>query len=121
MAFLQRPEKYAPVNRGECPVTQVDGGAIKPGHAKWGVLYNGHLFLCADAAGRDLFLKTPGRYAAVDLASREACPHCRGSAGERLATSPGQVAGSPPPRRSSLPTPPALLEAFLTPVSRLWR
>jgi hypothetical protein len=41
-------------------------------------LYEGHLYLCADDAGRHRFLKHPERYAHVNSADRGFCPHCWG-------------------------------------------
>jgi YHS domain-containing protein len=40
------------------------------------VLYEGHLYLCGDEAGRKRFLRDPERYARVDVADRGFCPHC---------------------------------------------
>lgn len=122
LAFLASPERYEPANRGECPVRQVDGGVFKPGDPRWGILYRGHLYLCADAAGRDRFLKNPERYANVDLASMSDCPHCWSErTGGGLAQAPGRPAPSTATRRSALPSAPAVMEALLAPVSRLRR
>ncbi len=121
-AFLAAPERYAPANRGECPVRQVDGGVFQPGDPRWGILYRGHLYLCADAAGRERFLKNPERYANIDLASLSACPHCwSGRPDGQLAQSEGRPAPSTAARRSTLPSAPAVIEALLAPVSRLRR
>ncbi len=74
--FRQDPERFVPANGGRCPVTQVDQGESCPGDPHWGVLYQGHLYLCADASVRKQFLKEPERYAHVDVAEHGFCPHC---------------------------------------------
>jgi YHS domain-containing protein len=74
--FKRQPERYVPVNGGRCPVAQVDRGDTRPGSPFWGVLYEGHLYLCGDEAGRQRFLRHPERYAHVDVADRGFCPHC---------------------------------------------
>jgi YHS domain-containing protein len=74
--FRSQPERFIPVNAGRCPVDQVDRGESVAGDPRWGVLYQGHLYLCADRQRRDRFLKNPERYAYVDAADRGICPHC---------------------------------------------
>ncbi len=77
-AFLKKPDSFAPVNDGRCPVSQVDHGDFQSGDPHWGVVYNGHLYLFKDASERDRFAKDPERYAGVDrLARTSTCPHCR--------------------------------------------
>lgn len=121
-AFLAEPEKYVPANRGECPVRHVDAGSFKEGDPRWGVLYRGHLYLCADAAGRERFLKNPERYANIDAAAKTSCPHCWGElAAGPTAPGAGRPAPSTATRRPGLTTAPALMEALLAPVSRLRR
>jgi YHS domain-containing protein len=75
-SFRRQPERFIPVNSGYCPVAQIDRGEVRGGSPKAGVLYEGHLYLCADDASRQLFLKSPRRYAHVDVADRGFCPHC---------------------------------------------
>jgi YHS domain-containing protein len=79
--FRKDPERFIPVNRGNCPVTQVDDGAAKPGDPRWGVLYQGRLFVCASDEARRRFLGDPQRYAMVDVAEQGFCPHCLGETG----------------------------------------
>ena len=74
--FRRQPELYVPVNAGRCPVRQVDEGKTQAGDPRCGVLYDGHLYVCADEGTRALFLKQPERYAHVDVADRGFCPHC---------------------------------------------
>ena len=74
--FSKDPQRYVPVNNGNCPVAQLDRGTAHPGDPKYGVLYQGRLFLCASDSDRKRFLQEPVRYAAVDVAENGFCPHC---------------------------------------------
>ena len=74
--FSKDPQRYVPVNNGNCPVAQLDRNTMHPGDPKFGVLYQGRLFLCASDADRKRFLQEPVRYAAVDVAESGFCPHC---------------------------------------------
>jgi YHS domain-containing protein len=74
--FRRDPERYIPVNAGNCPVTQIDRGTAQPGDPRYGVLFQNRLFLCASDAERKKFLEQPARYAAVDAAEQGYCPHC---------------------------------------------
>ena len=75
--FLRKPQSFAPVNGGRCPVSQVDRGDFASGDPRWGVVYHGHLYLFRDVADRDRFAKDPDRYARLDHSVRSTCPHCR--------------------------------------------
>ncbi len=77
VAFLRKPDSFAPANDGRCPVSQVDRGDLKPGDPHWGVVYAGHLYLFKDSGERERFVKDPERYANIDLSDRGTCPHCR--------------------------------------------
>ena len=116
--FRSQPERFIPVNAGRCPVDQVDRGESVAGDPRWGVLYQGHLYLCADRQGRDRFLKNPERYAYVDAADRGTCPHCWSREGLTNRGPRPSIARSP--RRSLLP---ALvpLEAFRLSTDRVLR
>ena len=74
--FNKDPQRYVPVNNGNCPVAQLDRRATQPGDPRYGVLYQGRLFLCASDADRKRFLQEPVRYAAIDVAENGFCPHC---------------------------------------------
>jgi YHS domain-containing protein len=74
--FRRDPERYAPVNGGNCPVAQIDRRSTEPGDPRFGALFEGRLFLCATEADRQRFLREPARYAAVDVAEEGYCPHC---------------------------------------------
>ncbi|WP_435005954.1 thioredoxin family protein [Tundrisphaera lichenicola] len=76
LAFLAKPDSFAPANSGRCPVSQVDRGDFHPGDPRWGVVYAGHLFLFKDDAERQRFVKDPERYANVGSTDRNSCPHC---------------------------------------------
>jgi YHS domain-containing protein len=78
--FRKKPDRFIPRNDGACPVSAVDKGTKLPGNPKWGVIYQDRLFLCASAEAQRHFVKSPERYAAVDVAEQGFCPHCiRGS------------------------------------------
>jgi YHS domain-containing protein/thiol-disulfide isomerase/thioredoxin len=79
--FRQEPERYVPANDGDCPVTELDRGLARPGDPRWGVLYQGRLYLCASEEARRRFLGEPRRYAMVDVAERGFCAHCLGETG----------------------------------------
>jgi YHS domain-containing protein len=74
--FRKQPERFIPVNRGDCPVTQVDHGVARPGIPRWGLLYQGRLFVFATDGARRQFLDDPDRYAMVDVAEQGFCVHC---------------------------------------------
>jgi YHS domain-containing protein len=74
--FRRDPERYVPVNRGECPVSQVERSTARAGDPRWGVLYDGRLYLCATEEDRRRFLKDPQRYAQAGVAQDGFCPHC---------------------------------------------
>ncbi len=69
-AFLRQPDSFAPVNGGRCPVSQVDRGDFATGDPRWGVVYQGHLYLFKDVADRDRFAREPERYARLDHSVR---------------------------------------------------
>jgi YHS domain-containing protein len=74
--FRRDPERYVPVNEGNCPVSQLDRKTAQAGDPRYGVLFQNRLFLCATDADRRLFLEQPARYAAIDVAEQGFCPHC---------------------------------------------
>lgn len=79
--FARDPERYIPVNRGNCPVAQLDRDTAEPGQPRWGVIYQGRVFVCASEVARRRFLEEPERYALVDVAEQGFCPHCLGESG----------------------------------------
>jgi YHS domain-containing protein len=74
--FRKDPERYIPANGGDCPVIELDRGAARPGNPRWGVIYQGRLYLCASDDARRRFLGEPERYAMVDVADHGFCAHC---------------------------------------------
>jgi YHS domain-containing protein len=86
--FRRDPERYVPVNNGDCPVTQVDRGIRQPGNPKFGMLYEGRLYLCASDADRKHFFEQPARYASVDVVEQGNCPHCLAQEGIRVPGDP---------------------------------
>jgi YHS domain-containing protein len=79
--FRGDPERYVPVNQGNCPVSQLDRKTAQPGDPRYGVLFQNRLFLCATDADRRRFLEQPARYAAIDVAEQGFCPHCLSQSG----------------------------------------
>lgn len=79
--FRKEPERYVPANRGDCPVAQLDQNAARPGNPRWGLLYQGRLYLFEGDAARRRFLGEPERYAMVDVAEQGFCAHCIGETG----------------------------------------
>src|SRR5262245_11975543 len=71
--FRRDPERYVPVNGGYCPVARIERGEQKAGDPKFGVLYQGRLFLCGADSERQKFLRQPARYAVVDVAEGGFC------------------------------------------------
>lgn len=74
--FLQRPERYVPVNQGRCPVTGVDRQESVAGDPRFGVLYGERLYLCASSEERRRFLRDPAPYAVAYIEEKGYCPHC---------------------------------------------
>jgi YHS domain-containing protein/thiol-disulfide isomerase/thioredoxin len=109
--FRKDPERYIPVNGGKCPVAQTDRNQVQPGDPRWGVLFDGRLFLCTTEADRKLFLSNPERYAAVDVAEQGYCPHCLGESGLLVRGDP-RVSATREGRRYWFPDP-SHRDAFL--------
>lgn len=80
-AFRNNPERFMPVNRGNCPVAQVEQSAERPGSPRWGLLYEGRLYVFSSDEARRRFREEPSRYATVDVAEQGFCPHCLGETG----------------------------------------
>lgn len=79
--FRQDPERFIPVNRGNCPVAQVEQAVERPGSPRWGLWFQNRLFVFASDEARHRFLEEPSRYATVDVAEQGFCPHCLGDSG----------------------------------------
>jgi YHS domain-containing protein len=74
--FRKEPQVFIPANDGRCPVSEVESGRQRPGDPRFGVLYQGHLFLCASAEDRRRFLEDPASFERVDVAEDGFCAHC---------------------------------------------
>ncbi len=112
-AFEATPERYLPALGGRSPVSRVDRGEDRAGSPNWGVLYDGHLYLCGSAAERARFVRSPRRYARVDPVTLAACPHCW--ALERLIVRKDAELPLARDRRSAFPPEPLRLEARRSP------
>jgi YHS domain-containing protein len=86
--FRRDPGRYVPVNEGNCPVSRLEKGQVRPGDARYGVLFQGRLFLCAGDDERRQFLGNPARYAAIDVVEKGFCPHCLDRDGMLVAGDP---------------------------------
>jgi hypothetical protein len=86
--FRRDPERFVPANDGNCPVKQLDESQPTPGDPRFGVLFQGRLYLCASRADRLRFLNEPARYAAVGAAERGFCPHCIAENGQYVRGDP---------------------------------
>lgn len=80
--FRRDPERYAPASEGACPVRRIDQGEAVAGDPRWGVLYQGRLYVCASEAEQLQFVENPGRYATVDVEDGGYCPHCIAQGGD---------------------------------------
>ena len=109
--FRRDPERYVPVNQGNCPVSQLDRETEQPGDPRYGVLFQNRLFLCATAADRRRFLEQPARYGAIDVAEQGFCPHCISQTGVLVRGDP-RIELNREGRRYWFPDP-AHREAFL--------
>lgn len=80
-AFRRDPDRFLPVNDGNCPVGRLDRGETIAGDPRWGVVYRDRLYLCASEADQLQFMSGPDRYAAVDVEHGGCCPHCLAMSG----------------------------------------
>jgi YHS domain-containing protein/thiol-disulfide isomerase/thioredoxin len=87
-AFRRQPEAFLPVDEGRCVVSRLDSGLLRPGQARFGLVYQDRIYLCADAVARDRFARDPERYANTDVADLGYCPHCRNQFGRLVRGSP---------------------------------
>ena len=75
----ERPgARFRPANGGLCAVSGLERGLEIPGNPRFGVLYRGHLFLCASAEDRRRFLEDPAGFERVGVAENGYC--CTASA-----------------------------------------
>ena len=116
--FQRQPERFIPVNNGASPVCQVDGGDCRPGDPRWGVVYKGQLFLCADRHELDLFLLSPERYSHVGAADRAQTGDRRGL---WALIRPNPIASTPSVGRGLPTTEPLLIQALRIPLNSLRR
>jgi len=63
--FRKEPHRFIPANGGLCPVNQSELGLSRPGDPRYGVLFRGHLYLCASTEDRQRFLEDPARFEQV--------------------------------------------------------
>ncbi len=63
--FQKEPQRFVPANGGFCPVIQLERGLLWPGDPRFGVIFGGHLYLCASAEDRRRFLEDPAQFERV--------------------------------------------------------
>jgi YHS domain-containing protein len=61
--FLANPDAYSPVLSGYDPVQFAAGGKLVEGKRAYGITYKQRLFLFADEASLNQFVKAPNNYA----------------------------------------------------------
>ena len=61
--FFEKPDAYAPLFAGNDLVIAIEQKRMVPGMREFGVTYDNHIYLFADAASRDKFEKNPNAYA----------------------------------------------------------
>jgi YHS domain-containing protein len=71
--FTSSPEAYAPMLRGDCPVTLAEMGKRARGRLEYGVLHGGRLIFFASEDDRRYFLADPAQFNNVDLAIGGRC------------------------------------------------
>ena len=72
--FLAAPSRYVPALGGRCMVTFAESGRRVAGDLKYGVLYQGRIYLFSDAVHQRRFQEEPGKYRDADLANSGNCP-----------------------------------------------
>lgn len=82
-AFRAEPERYAPSNSGNCPVSLAIESKEVPGNPRFGAIFRGRLFVCADAESRARFIADPRRFA-------DAAIRLRAKRAERVAAKPSE-------------------------------
>jgi YHS domain-containing protein len=75
--FLARPEAYAPMLGGDCPVTFVQSGRRAAGRVEHAVLYGSRIVLLASADCAQEFASEPTKFAGAELAMGGVCPVTR--------------------------------------------
>lgn len=68
--FLANPEKYWPVNNGQCLVTSQEHQQQEPGDPRVGVLWQNRLWFFADRERQHRFMKAPHRFAPQGTSTR---------------------------------------------------
>lgn len=86
--FQRAPHRYAPVLSGDCVVCLAEHNVRIPGQPRFAAVHNGRLYLFPTAATKRTFLRSPGRYEAVDLAENGRSVVARVDHGRTIAGQP---------------------------------
>lgn len=84
--FLTNPDRYAPALNGNSVVALVQSGTLVPGNTRFGLFYNGRVYLMANQREQQQFRDNPAAYADADLAMRGASPVSRAAGNPKFAT-----------------------------------
>jgi YHS domain-containing protein len=90
--FAAAPVAYAPVLRGDCPVTFAETGRRERGRLEFGVLHRSRLMFFASEDDRRYFLEDPSQFNNVDLALGGRCIVSRRDLNKDVAGIPESVA-----------------------------
>jgi YHS domain-containing protein len=80
--FAAAPQSYAPMLRGDCPVTFAEAGKRVRGKLDYGMLHGSRLVFFASEDDRRYFLEDPARFTNVDVADGGRCVVTRRNAGK---------------------------------------
>ena len=78
-AFLAAPDRYAPALAGDDPVLAMDLGRKTAGQRIYGVTYESRVYLFASPETRDVFSKSPERYAGRVAVAENSSPSTSGT------------------------------------------
>jgi YHS domain-containing protein len=90
--FAAAPQSYAPMLRGDCPVTFAESGKRIRGKLDYGMLHGSRLVFFANEDDRRYFMEDPARFTAVDVADGGRCVVTRRNAGKEVAGIPETAA-----------------------------
>jgi YHS domain-containing protein len=90
--FAAAPQSYAPMLRGDCPVTFAETGKRVRGTLECGMLHGSKLVFFANEDDRRYFLEDPARFSNVDVADGGRCVVTRRNSGKDVAGIPETAA-----------------------------
>lgn len=90
--FAAAPQSYAPMLRGDCPVTFAETGKRVRGTLECGMLHGSRLVFFANEDDRRYFLDDPAKFTNVDVADGGRCVVTRRNAGKDVTGIPETAA-----------------------------